>query len=121
MGRTAQIAATSTAPMIVARQPRVVPTSEVRGAPRAMPTVFAPMTMLSARLSCSSYTRHHPGVEVRLQQIQLFDPLGPLRAGQVDVQVTERPVNEPALTLGPVTGPRTAGPARGKLPSVRTA
>ncbi|MFE0762432.1 LysR substrate-binding domain-containing protein [Streptomyces smyrnaeus] len=48
------------------------------------------------------YARRHPGVEVRLQQIQLFDPLGPLRTGQVDVQVTERPVNEPDLTLGPV-------------------
>ncbi|MFC7818852.1 MULTISPECIES: LysR family transcriptional regulator [unclassified Streptomyces] len=48
------------------------------------------------------FEHRHPGVEFHLQQIQLFDPFGPLRAGDVDVQVTERPVEEPDLSVGPV-------------------
>ncbi|MFF0526276.1 LysR family transcriptional regulator [Actinomadura nitritigenes] len=48
------------------------------------------------------FTRRHPGVEVQIRQVQISDPYGPLRAGDLEMQVTEMPVAEPDLTLGPV-------------------
>ncbi|GAA0401659.1 LysR family transcriptional regulator [Streptomyces luteireticuli] len=42
-----------------------------------------------------------PGSEVRIQEIQLSDPLGPIRNGQVHLQITELPVEEPDLAVGP--------------------
>ncbi|GAA2120435.1 LysR family transcriptional regulator [Actinomadura napierensis] len=44
----------------------------------------------------------HPGCEVHFREIQLNDPYGPLRAGDVDLQLTEFPVDEPDLAAGPV-------------------
>nr|WP_276617604.1 LysR substrate-binding domain-containing protein [Streptomyces coryli] len=44
----------------------------------------------------------HQDCQVRIREIQLHDPLGPLREGVVDLQVTEFPVDEPDITLGPV-------------------
>ncbi|MFD4256230.1 LysR substrate-binding domain-containing protein [Streptomyces sp. NPDC058534] len=44
----------------------------------------------------------HPDCQVRMREIQLADPLGPLREGVVDLQVTEFPVDEPDITIGPV-------------------
>lgn len=49
-----------------------------------------------------AYGRLHPGVDVQIRQVQISDPYGPLRAGEVEVQITEPPVAEPDLTLGPV-------------------
>ncbi|MFF8835627.1 LysR family transcriptional regulator [Streptomyces sp. NPDC015130] len=40
--------------------------------------------------------------EVEIQEIQLCDPLGGMRAGTVDVQMTEFPVTEPDITTGRV-------------------
>ncbi|MEV7326188.1 LysR family transcriptional regulator [Streptomyces sp. NPDC093970] len=48
------------------------------------------------------FTRRYPGVDVRIRQVQISDPYGPLRAGDVELQVTEPPLAEPDLTLGPV-------------------
>lgn len=48
------------------------------------------------------FGRQHPGVDVQIRQVQISDPFGPLRAGDVELQVTEPPVAEPDLTLGPV-------------------
>jgi DNA-binding transcriptional LysR family regulator len=44
----------------------------------------------------------YPGCEVHIQEIPLGDPLGPLRAGKVDLQLTELPIDEPDIALGPV-------------------
>ncbi|MFJ8389851.1 LysR family transcriptional regulator [Streptomyces sp. NPDC094438] len=43
-----------------------------------------------------------PGAEIHIQEIQLSDPLGPIRSGQVHLQITELPVDEPDLAHGPV-------------------
>jgi DNA-binding transcriptional LysR family regulator len=44
----------------------------------------------------------HPDCEVQMREIEPTDPYGPLRRGEVDVQVSEFPVDEPGLTAGPV-------------------
>ncbi|AXE24637.1 hypothetical protein C0216_15245 [Streptomyces globosus] len=44
----------------------------------------------------------NPHCQVRIHEIQLTDLYGPIRSGQVDVQVTEGPVAEPDLTAGPL-------------------
>ncbi|MFI2026397.1 LysR family transcriptional regulator [Streptomyces buecherae] len=44
----------------------------------------------------------HSGIEVRIHETQIKDMFGPLRAGQVDVLVTQFPVAEPDLARGPV-------------------
>ncbi|MFD5000004.1 LysR family transcriptional regulator [Streptomyces buecherae] len=46
--------------------------------------------------------RRRSGIEVRIHETQIKDMFGPLRAGQVDVLVTQFPVAEPDLTRGPV-------------------
>ncbi|MEV5826741.1 LysR family transcriptional regulator [Spirillospora sp. NPDC052242] len=38
---------------------------------------------------------------VRIQEIQLNDPHGPLRRGELDLQLSELPVAEPGITAGP--------------------
>ncbi|GGR82986.1 LysR family transcriptional regulator [Streptomyces aureoverticillatus] len=43
-----------------------------------------------------------PGCAVRMRETQFQDPLGALRAGEVDVLFTCLPVEEPDLTVGPV-------------------
>ncbi|GHC71723.1 LysR family transcriptional regulator [Streptomyces flavofungini] len=43
-----------------------------------------------------------PGCEVRMRETQFQDPLGALRAGDIDVLFTCLPVEEPDLTVGPV-------------------
>ncbi|NEC84864.1 LysR family transcriptional regulator [Streptomyces sp. SID12501] len=48
------------------------------------------------------FGRRYPGVDVQIRQVQISDPYGPLRAGDIELQVTEPPVTEPDLTLGPV-------------------
>ena len=48
------------------------------------------------------FGRRYPGVEVQIRQVQISDPYGPLRAGDIELQVTEPPVVEPDLTAGPV-------------------
>ncbi|MEU0402772.1 LysR family transcriptional regulator [Streptomyces sp. NPDC006197] len=48
------------------------------------------------------FRRRHPDCEVEIREVQLYDPFGPIRSGQLDVQVTEFPVDEPDLTVGPL-------------------
>ncbi|WP_017593469.1 LysR family transcriptional regulator [Nocardiopsis potens] len=49
-----------------------------------------------------AFTARHPGSEVQIRETQISDLLGPLRTGEVDVLVTQFPVDEPDLTRGPV-------------------
>lgn len=44
----------------------------------------------------------HPACEVSIREIQLNDPLGPLRKRTVDLQLTEFPIREPDISTGPV-------------------
>lgn len=50
----------------------------------------------------------HPDSMVEIQEIQLTDPLGRMRAGEVDLQLTEFPIDEPDIVQGPLmfTEPR---------------
>ncbi|MEU4079124.1 LysR family transcriptional regulator [Streptomyces venezuelae] len=43
-----------------------------------------------------------PGCEVEIHEVQLFESFGPIRSGRLHLQVSEGPVDEPDLTLGPV-------------------
>lgn len=49
----------------------------------------------------ASFRTSHPDCGVTIREIQLSDPYGPLRKGEVHLQVTELPVDEPDLTAGP--------------------
>ncbi|MCF2530366.1 LysR family transcriptional regulator [Yinghuangia soli] len=44
----------------------------------------------------------HPGSDVTIEEIQLADPLGRMRAGAVDIQLTEFPIVEDDITTGPI-------------------
>ncbi|MEV4392804.1 LysR family transcriptional regulator [Nonomuraea sp. NPDC049607] len=44
----------------------------------------------------------NPAAQVQVTEVQLYDPLGPLRAGALDLQLTELPIDEPDVTVGPV-------------------
>ncbi|MFI8365187.1 LysR family transcriptional regulator [Streptomyces sp. JL4002] len=46
------------------------------------------------------FRARNPDCAVEIQEIQLRDPLGALRAGTVDLQMTEFPVHEPDITTG---------------------
>ncbi|MGW4053014.1 LysR substrate-binding domain-containing protein [Streptomyces sp. NPDC004779] len=46
------------------------------------------------------FRARHPDCAVEIQEIQLRDPLGAMRAGAVDLQMTEFPVCEPDITTG---------------------
>lgn len=48
------------------------------------------------------FRSRHPDCEVEIHEVQISDPFGPIRSSKLDLQVTERPVEEPDLTLGPV-------------------
>lgn len=49
----------------------------------------------------AAFRTAHPGCEIQFREIQLSDPYGPLRDGDVDVQLTEFPVEEPDLAASP--------------------
>lgn len=48
------------------------------------------------------FRKRHPECAVVIQEVQLSDPFGPLRASALDLQLTEFPVAEPDLVAGPV-------------------
>jgi DNA-binding transcriptional LysR family regulator len=48
------------------------------------------------------FGRRYPSVDVQIRQVQISDPYGPLRAGDIDLQITEPPMIETDLTMGPV-------------------
>ncbi|WP_026415939.1 LysR family transcriptional regulator [Actinomadura oligospora] len=50
----------------------------------------------------AAFRSAHPGTEVRMREVHLGDPFGPLRDGTVDLLLTRLPVAEPDLTVGPV-------------------
>ena len=74
-------------------------------------------------LILDTFRARHPGCEIQMRETHFADPLGPLRAGEVDVLLTRLPVEEPDLTVGPVvlSEPRVlAVPARHPLARRRT-
>lgn len=52
--------------------------------------------------AAEAFTGRYPDCAVRTQEVQLTDPFGPLRAGELDLQLTEFPAAEPDLVTGPV-------------------
>ncbi|KIA64700.1 LysR family transcriptional regulator [Nocardia vulneris] len=44
----------------------------------------------------------YPDIAVGIEEIQLTDPLGRMRSGAVDLQLTEFPIAEPDITTGPI-------------------
>ncbi|WP_205826192.1 LysR family transcriptional regulator [Microbispora catharanthi] len=48
------------------------------------------------------FRTRHPECEVRIREVHLSDAFGALRAGELDVQITELPVREADLSSGPV-------------------
>jgi DNA-binding transcriptional LysR family regulator len=50
----------------------------------------------------SDFERRHPDCRVVLTDLDWMDPLGPLRRGDVDIEATRLPIDQPDLTVGPV-------------------
>ncbi|MFI6180190.1 LysR family transcriptional regulator [Nonomuraea sp. NPDC051191] len=50
----------------------------------------------------NDFEARHPTCEIHFRYVGFGDPFGPLRAGEVDLQIAWLPVNEPDLTVGPV-------------------
>lgn len=50
----------------------------------------------------AEFEDRHPGCAVRITELPLSDPFGPLYRDEVDTAVVLLPVREPALALGPV-------------------
>ncbi|MET8561017.1 LysR family transcriptional regulator [Streptomyces flaveolus] len=48
------------------------------------------------------FRNRYPDCTVQIQEIQFDDPCGPLRRGELEVQVSELPVVEPGIAAGPV-------------------
>ncbi|WP_254885353.1 LysR family transcriptional regulator [Streptomyces sp. NA02950] len=48
------------------------------------------------------FSARHPECTVEAHETQFADPYGPLRSGELDVQISEFPVREADLTAGPV-------------------
>ncbi|WP_327090273.1 LysR family transcriptional regulator [Nonomuraea sp. NBC_01738] len=48
------------------------------------------------------FREEHPRCEVQIREVHLSDRFGPLRRGELDLQLIELPVDEPDLTVGPV-------------------
>jgi DNA-binding transcriptional LysR family regulator len=63
-------------------------------------TVFATGPSLTRLID--RYRGRHPGCEVTLQQVDIWDPYAALRRGEVDVLVNWLPAGAPDLTSGPV-------------------
>jgi DNA-binding transcriptional LysR family regulator len=49
------------------------------------------------------FASRHPGCELVYREATYGDPCGPLRSGEVDLQLCWLPVDEPGLSVGPVT------------------
>jgi DNA-binding transcriptional LysR family regulator len=56
-----------------------------------------------------AFTEVCPNVQIEIQEVPFYAVFGPLRAGEVDLQITESPVEEEDLTVGPtlVSQPRS--------------
>ncbi|MFI7004454.1 LysR family transcriptional regulator [Nocardia sp. NPDC050175] len=53
-------------------------------------------------LAAETFRERNPDCAIELHEIQLCDPLGGLRSGHFDLQLSEFPIDEPDLTVGPV-------------------
>ncbi|WP_063760774.1 LysR family transcriptional regulator [Streptomyces aureocirculatus] len=63
---------------------------------------FSPMAAELVLKAADRLSTRCPDAEVQIQEIHLSDPLGPIRGGQVHLQVTQLPIDEPDLAVGPV-------------------
>lgn len=61
------------------------------------PTTFLPPVSELAK----AFTARHPACEAIFEEIDLWDPYGPLRSGGIDVLVNWLAIDEPDLTVGP--------------------
>ncbi|WP_199566684.1 LysR family transcriptional regulator [Streptomyces triticagri] len=52
--------------------------------------------------AADTFRTAHPGWQVDVREVPLGNPLTLLRSGQLDLQITELPVNEPDVANGPV-------------------
>ncbi|MFJ6851456.1 LysR family transcriptional regulator [Streptomyces sp. NPDC091271] len=52
--------------------------------------------------AADTFRTRHPDCVVHIQDSQLNDPLGPLRDGSRDIQLSELPIDEPDIVNGPV-------------------
>ncbi|MGV9415329.1 LysR family transcriptional regulator [Nocardia sp. NPDC003693] len=52
--------------------------------------------------AADAFRARYPNTAVDIEEIQLVDPLGRMRAGAVDMQLTEFPIAEPDITTGPI-------------------
>ncbi|MDL4774841.1 MULTISPECIES: LysR family transcriptional regulator [Thermomonosporaceae] len=48
------------------------------------------------------FNTRHPDCRIDIREVQITDPLGPLRAGELDLQISELPIDEPDIRTGPV-------------------
>ncbi|MFF2554071.1 LysR family transcriptional regulator [Nocardia sp. NPDC058058] len=53
-------------------------------------------------LAADAFRGCRPDCEVEIHEIQIGDPLGGLRSGAIDLQISALPISEPDLTIGPV-------------------
>ncbi|MFF5211769.1 LysR family transcriptional regulator [Streptosporangium sp. NPDC000396] len=49
-----------------------------------------------------TFRSRHPECVLQIREAHFSDPFGPLRAGEVDIQMAWLPIHEPDLTVGPV-------------------
>ncbi|WP_280383672.1 LysR family transcriptional regulator [Nocardia wallacei] len=52
--------------------------------------------------AADAFRAEHPHCEVRITEMSLADSYGPIKAGEIDLQVSEFPIDEPGLTTGRV-------------------
>ncbi|MEU8899365.1 LysR family transcriptional regulator [Nocardia sp. NPDC048505] len=52
--------------------------------------------------AAAAFQERYPNTAVGVEEIQLIDPLGRMRSGAVDLQLTEFPIREPDITTGPI-------------------
>lgn len=51
--------------------------------------------------AADAFNTHHPGCDIHIQELPLSDGYTPLRARELDLQLTELPVDEPDIMAGP--------------------
>ncbi|MEK2491198.1 LysR family transcriptional regulator [Kitasatospora purpeofusca] len=61
----------------------------------------SPLVGEAVMAAAAVFRTHHPECEVRIREVHLSDAFGALRAGELDLQITEFPVDEPDLAAGP--------------------
>ncbi|GIH61540.1 LysR family transcriptional regulator [Microbispora siamensis] len=62
----------------------------------------SPLVGEAIMAAAEAFRTRHPECEVRIREVHLSDAFGALRAGELDVQITELPVREADLSSGPV-------------------